>query len=321
MRAYDKEFYSNAYLLSIYGASYLSKSVNMLVNGSDFSDIVFVVGALGFTFASALNVARIYPKWQELHGIAKTEEFQEYVELYKEYVKDNSRFLSELGAKGDLSGAYLYKLLLDDGFFSENREVNVGSYKNDKYDRFLDVMGARVTTGAYCCRHAASLLTDIINGMGGVAANVSVVNKSFGHMNKNQFRPDHLVTALIHNDKCAMVDPLMHKDFFPVGATPIIDERRKTVNNIKAQSLASTILLEGRSSEYSIEQNNKKNFRKIMKNPSLQLNSDMMASYTLANDIFDRNRDEIETFYNDEVPKIKKLSMYNKKFTPYSDPE
>ena len=36
------------------------------------------------------------------------------------------------------------------------------------------MMGARVATGTFCCRHVASLVTDVINEMGGVACDVAV---------------------------------------------------------------------------------------------------------------------------------------------------
>lgn len=111
---------------------------------------------LGFCGVGALKFYLGYKKLQYM----STPEYREYIDLYNEYVSDIALMLDELGFKSDFSAAIAYKYCLNLGIFSsETYEYTI--YENDR-ERVLRYSGARVATGACCCRHNASLLSDIL---------------------------------------------------------------------------------------------------------------------------------------------------------------
>ena len=319
MREYDKGFCSTMSIACIGGIGFFAYLADIINNGYDLESSFFMSSCLGAGIAAATKVPRLYKIRKEFHDIMKTEEYKDYKFLYDEFVTDIAQFFHDIGVKSDLSGAYLFKLCLDSGIFSETRDVRFSIYENDIYDHFIDVMGGRVATGAYCCRHAASLLTDVINSMGGVAANVSVYSDFVALPGQDDLYANHLVCALVHNDKRVVVDPNISLNVFPAGGTGIIADKIKSINSIGIQTLGSLITYEGRKTEFSTERDNKKNLKKIIKYPSLQFDSEAVANYMGALDVVSKCADEIEDFHEVQLPKIKRISQLHNYLVPHSE--
>ena len=317
MRVYDKGFYTTMSLTCVGGIAAFSHLADIIANGYDFNSMIFMSSCIGVSLSAATKVPRLYKIHKEFHDIIKTEEYKDYKFLYDEFVTDIAKLFHNIGVKNDLSGAYLFKLCLDSGIFSEIRDVRFSTWENDIYDHFLDVMGGRVATGSYCCRHATSLLTDVINSMGGVAANVSVYSKFAARPGQDDLYANHLVCALVHNDKRVVVDPNISLNLFPAGGTGIIADKIKSINSIGIETLGSLITYEGRKTEFSTERDNKKNLKKIIKYPSLELDSDVFANYMGALDVVSKCANEIEEFHETQLPKIKRLSQLHNYLVPH----
>lgn len=243
----------------------------------------------------------------------KKEEFKEEKKLYLEYVKDIAEFLKSIGVSSDLTGAFLCKMMIDSGVLSDEK-VEFASFKKDLYDYFTDMMGARVTTSTFCCRHIASLVTDVINEMGGVACDVSVhrckVNEKSGEY------ANHLITGLEHNKKSVVFDPSCPLFLLPFDS---LIEFKTQKGRIVAKSLDEEYSYEEKISEHDMEKINRINRKRLKSLESLEFDEEMLGNYLEAFITYLRHSDEIDRFRVKEMPKIKKLSRLNKIVTPHSE--
>lgn len=231
-------------------------------------------------------------------------EYSEYISLYKEFVSDIASMYSELGFKGDFATSLAYEFCIHNGIFSKcdvNRKWN-----QEEENVLVKYCGGRVTTGNFCCRHSASLLTDILSEMGGVATNISVRTST------DRIRDDanHLVTGLLCDNKRLVVDSMNYGEIF------LIDD--KDGRNIRTISSADGKIYRFIASDFFSESDNKKRFRNFMKYDSfddfseiLQIESDAMRE---ARKYFD----EYKSFHEDEKPKILQLSRLSDTISFYA---
>ena len=130
---------------------------------------------------------------------------QEYLGLYKEFVSDIASAYEELGIDPGIASAIAFQFCLENGIFSKDKANSYALFENDK-DRVIEFLGGRVTTGKHCCRHSASLFSDINNRMKkGLSPKISVYLSS-AYIEKLKLKPDHLVSGLVHKNKKMLFD-------------------------------------------------------------------------------------------------------------------
>ena len=173
MYTFEKDFYEVAITGGIGLCGIASQIPQIILNGYEPINGSIISMGLGTSIGAFMKFPNRYKRGKIFHDVMNKKEFREEKKLYLEYVRDIAKFLKSIGASPDLTGAFLCKMMVDSGVLSDEK-VEFASFKKDLYDHFTDIMGARVTTSTYCCRHIASLVTDVINEMGGVACDDSV---------------------------------------------------------------------------------------------------------------------------------------------------
>lgn len=306
--SFDKKYYD---LLKIGAGSVLgiaSQIPGVMLNGFGSLSANLICFCIGGCITTGFMFPSLYNERKKFHKIMDTDEFHEYRELYEEFVGDIAKFFSEMGISSDLRAALIYRICQEDGLFSKDRKVQFFA-EDEKYDRFPDLMGARVATGSFCCRHSASLLTDIINKMGGIAADISVFRKNASDINL-KFDVNHLITGLVHDNQSVLFDPTMPISCCPVGMVVKCDKNRK--GKIITSTLEDCVLYREGRSGFSREQVNIDNLKVIKDLPSYEINEEQLVLdfIELCEDYFE-NSAYYDEFHNEEAPKIKRLAMLN----------
>ena len=315
MYCFEKDFYEVAITGGIGLCGIASQIPCIILNGYEPMNGSIMSMGFGTALGAGMRLPLRYKKWKIFHDVMKKEEFKEEKKLYLEYVKDIAEFLKSIGASSDLTGAFLFKMILDSGMLSEDK-VEYVTYKKDLYDHFTDIMGARVATGSFCCRHVASLVTDVINEMGGVACDVAV-HRCKTDEEKGLYA-NHLITGLEHNNKSVLFDPSCPSYLLPFGS---LIEFRTQKGKIVSKSFDEEHYYEEKISEHDFEKINRTNIKILKSLKPLELDEEMLGNYLEAFSIFLRSCDEIFEFRDRELPKIKKLSRLNKIVTPHSEKE
>ena len=225
-------------------------------------------------------------------------EYKEYVELYEEFISDIAKMYRELGFKGDFTASLAYKLCLESGIFSA-RPVQYTIYEND-CDRLIKYCGGRVATGAYCCRHNASLLSDILTKMGGIAPKISVFTSE--ETMKRKFLPDHLVTGVLHENKRLVIDPTMG-----IGGVFLFENEYNSGINTMISSSDFRYYMTY-ASRFAKEKDNKKITKEFMQykpianfDELIEFQFECLAKVSVY-------QDEYEAFHEEEKPKILQLA-------------
>lgn len=315
MYCFEKDFYEVAITGGIGLCGIASQIPCIILNGYEPMNGSIMSMGFGTALGAGMRLPLRYKKWKIFHDVMKKEEFKEEKKLYLEYVKDIAEFLKSIGASSDLTGAFLFKMILDSGMLSEDK-VEYVTYKKDLYDHFTDIMGARVTTGTFCCRHIASLVTDVINEMGGVACDVAV-HRCKTDEEKGLYA-NHLITGLEQDNKSVLFDPSCPSYLLPIGS---LIEFRTQKGKIVSKSFDEEHYYEEKISEHDFEKINRTNIKRLKSLEPLELDEEMLGNYLEAFSIFLRSCDEIFEFRDRELPKIKKLSRLNKIVTPHSEKE
>lgn len=315
MYCFEKDFYEVAITGAVGVLGIASQIPYIILNGYEPINGSIMSMGLGTAIGAGMRLPLRYEKWKLFHSIMKKEEFKEEKKLYLEYVKDIAVFLKSLGVSSDLSGAFLCKMLIDGGILSEDK-VEFASYKKDYCDHFVDMMGARVATGSFCCRHCASLVTDVINEMGGVASDVSV-HRCRVDDEKREYA-NHLITGLKHNGKAVLFDPSAPSILLPISG---VIEFKTQKGKIVTKTFDEEYCYEEKDSEHDFEKVNRTNLRELKSLEPLEVDEEMFGEYFEAFTTYIRNCDEISNFRENEMPKIKRLSKLNKIVTPYFEKE
>lgn len=171
-----------------------------------FSDGGWFNGAMLLTNAGVSYVLyRAGVSKYDREMFVKTPLCQEYLGLYNEFVDDVVKMYEDLGIDPGLDSVVAYRLCLENGIFSHDGTDKYATYEDDK-DIFIALLGGRVTTGAHCCRHSASLFSDINNRMKkGLSPKISVyMGPEFSK--KLRLKPNHLVSGLVHKNKKLLYD-------------------------------------------------------------------------------------------------------------------
>lgn len=313
MYCFEKDFYEVAITGGIGLCGIASQIPCIILNGYEPINGSIMSMGFGTALGAGMRLPLRYKKWKIFHDVMKKEEFKEEKKLYLEYVKDIAEFLKSIGASPDLTGAFLFKMILDSGMLSEDK-VEYVTYKKDLYDHFTDMMGARVATGSFCCRHVASLVTDVINEMGGVACDVAV-HRCKTDEEKGLYA-NHLITGLEQDNKSVLFDPSCPSFLLPFGS---LIEFRTQKGKIVSKSFDEEHYYEEKISEHDMEKINRINRKRLKSLEPLELDEEMLGNYLEAFTTYLRHSDEIDRFRVKEMPKIKKLSRLNKIVTPHSE--
>lgn len=315
MYSFEKDFYEVAITSAVGICGIASQIPCIILNGYEPMNGSIMSMGFGTALGAGMRLPLRYKKWKIFHDVMKKEEFKEEKKLYLEYVKDIAEFLKSIGASSDLTGAFLCKMMIDSGILSEGK-VEFASFKKDLYDHFTDIMGARVTTGTFCCRHVASLVTDVINEMGGVACDVAV-HRCKTDEEKGLYA-NHLITGIEHENKSVLFDPSCPSFLLPFGG---LIEFKTQKGKIVTKSFDEGYYYEEKLSEHDMEKINRTNLRRLKTLEPLEVEEEMLGNYLEAFTTYLRYSDEIDRFRVKEIPKIKKLSRLNKIVTPHYEKE
>lgn len=315
MYSFEKDFYEVAITSAVGICGIASQIPCIILNGYEPMNGSIMSMGFGTALGAGMRLPLRYKKWKIFHDVMKKEEFKKEKKLYLEYVKEIAEFLKSIGASSDLTGAFLCKMMIDSGILSEGK-VEFASFKKDLYDHFTDIMGARVTTGTFCCRHVASLVTDVINEMGGVACDVAV-HRCKTDEEKGLYA-NHLITGIEHENKSVLFDPSCPSFLLPFGG---LIEFKTQKGKIVTKSFDEGYYYEEKLSEHDMEKINRTNLRRLKTLEPLEVEEEMLGNYLEAFTTYLRYSDEIDRFRVKEIPKIKKLSRLNKIVTPHYEKE
>lgn len=293
--------------------------IDAIINHSIPSAVSFLVG-LGYGINSFARVPELNRRRKRLNEIINSDQYAECVELYSEYVSDIADLFKNLNFENNLASCFVYRYCLERGFFSKDSEFYYTVYK-DHFDNLVDLYGGSVATGAGCCRHTSALLTDVINEMGGTAANIPVINIYDGN-NSRSIYANHMLTGIVHNGKSLAVDTTTIFESFPfVGVLFFKDNKKK--NYVIVNPVYEECMYEQKSS--LLLEKSKKNcerLKKVRDYSNYEGDLDEIINLYIET-IIDCcvHEDDFITFSHDEQPKIKRLSKLNEYIAPHGEVE
>lgn len=282
-------------------------SENGWING------VFFLSAAYLSYKGFKRGVRKY----DFKQLTETAFYQDYVGLYNEFINDICKMYKDLNIDKGMESLLAYKICQENGIFSATGEDKYTIYENDK-DLFIQSLGGRVTTGRHCCRHNASLFSDIENRMGGLSPKISVYLDAEAHK-KLMFRPNHLVSGLIHNNKRIVVDPTSHLNtFYTDGLCYYKGEK----------ALFRDVLENGFGAKYTIVSAGYDNgalyndfYEEFMKFPAVDDSNELFEDYLEALVMATGLLPDFRDFHEEEKPKILQLSRLSEIVAPHGKVE
>lgn len=304
-------------------ATFLTSSAvsmtDVIINHSIPSSVFFLV-SLGYGINSFNRVLDLNKKRKRLNEIINSDQYAEYVELYSEYVSDIAGLFKNLNFENNLVSCFAYRYCLERGFLSKDSEFSYTIYK-DHFDSLVDLYGGSIATGAGCCRHTSALLTDVINGMGGTAANIPVIN-IYGGKNSRSMYANHVLTGIVHNDKSLAVDTTTIFESFPFTGILFFKDNKKK-NYVIVNPVSEECMYEQKLSLlFDKSKKNCERLKKVRDYSNYEGDFDEIINLYLET-ILDccTHEDDFRTFSHDEQPKIKRLSKLNEYIAPHGEVE
>lgn len=240
---------------------------------------------------------------------------QEYLGLYDEFVSDVAKMYEELGIDPGLGSAVAFRFCLESGFFSKDKTDKYSLFENDN-DKFIAFLGGRVTTGRHCCRHSASLFSDINNKMKkGLSPKISVyLDNDF----KRDFKlkPNHLVSGLVHKNKKLLFDSTtVFTNIFADGIAFIKDGRvmgRNVAENVTGSRF--TFASDGYDNRRIL---NTDMYDQFMALESVANENELFDDFMEAVLTVSQNVKDFSDFHEEEKPKILQLANLNTIISPH----
>lgn len=239
---------------------------------------------------------------------------QEYLGLYDEFVSDVAKMYNDLGIEAGIDLAVAYKLCLESGIFSSDGTDRYALYENDP-DKFIALYGGRVTTGAHCCRHSASLFSDISGKMPkGLSPKISVY---LGDVKKKgKLVPNHLVSGLVHKNKKMLFDTTSSfNNLFADGFAYIQDGKVRGRN--VAENVTGTRMIFSPDGYDNRKILNTDSFDQFMALDSVKNSSEIFDDYMESMFKNTGNLVDFRDFHEEEKPKILQLSNLSKIVSPH----
>ena len=240
-----------------------------------------------------------------------TDLYLEYNALYDEYVEDIASFFKDLGLRGDFSSYVPFVKALHLGYFSKNNSYHYFPSANG-IDYFPELLGARVSTGECCCRHNASLYSDVVNKMGGTASVLAVNSKK---NKKIVLEPNHMVTGIVHNENKLVLDPTVSPGSIFSTGIYFFDDDKSEKNTILLNSVDKDKTLLKMDSVFEYVENEEK-FLEMMECTSMQGLSQLFGEALDGIVVANSHDDDFLCFYNDEETKINQLANLTERLMP-----
>lgn len=153
--------------------------------------------------------------------IINSNQYQECLELYINYVKNIVNFYKSIDKKTALEIATFFDIHLGMGLFTPRftlQQFQDFKYANDIY--IPEISGSTVMTGISVCRHNAPLLSDILYYSDIKACNLPVIichnpeQLQKIMLSKVHLRYDHMVTGIIEENKSFIYDPTSYTPYY-----------------------------------------------------------------------------------------------------------
>lgn len=274
---------------------------------------IFFLSAAYLSYSGYKKGVRKY----DFKKLTETDFYQDFVGLYNEFVEDICKMYKDLNIDKGMATLLAYKVCQENGIFSATGTDEYTTYENDK-DLFIQSLGGRVTTGRHCCRHNASLFSDIVNHSGGLSPRISVYLDAEAKK-KLFFRPNHLVSGLIHNNKRLVVDPTSKlTTFFTDGFCYYKGEK----------ALHRDVLENGFGAKYTIVTAGydngaiyNDNYDEFMKFPAFTDSDELFDDYMEALLTTVGLLPDFKDFHEEEKPKILQLSRLSEIVAPHGKAE
>ena len=274
---------------------------------------IFFLSAAYLTYANYKKGIRKY----DFHQLTQTDFYQEYVGLYKEFVDDICKMYKELNVSKGMETLHAYKICQENGIFSATGTDQYTTYENDK-DLFIQSLGGRVTTGRHCCRHNASLFSDISNNMGGLSPKISVYLDAKPNK-KLIFGPNHLVSGLIHNNKRLVVDPTSKLNEFYTDGLCFYKGEKALFRDVLENGFGAKYTIVSAGYDNGALYND--NYDEFMKFPAIENPNELFDDYLEALLTATNLLPDFRDFHEEEKPKILQLSHLSEIVAPHGKAE
>lgn len=134
--------------------------------------------------------------------LSKTHEYQEYMAVYQEVLKDFKSFIQNYNIYSSLELGILYTcFLLPKGILSITNQFQY-KYLKGIFEP-LEILGAKVISGRGCCRHISKNLVDILNTCGYEAYYLKTEKIDLSEL--------HALVGIIYDNKKLTLDPTNKK--------------------------------------------------------------------------------------------------------------
>lgn len=154
--------------------------------------------------------------YQNIQSLLRTTDtYSDCIETYNNYINKYNTFLNQLGITTLMEEIVIFQKMLNDGYLFKDKK---GGYNNldtpsstfsCKFE-LDELLGCRVSTGTYVCRHVSALLNDILSNNDTINENsikplymrLKIAEEESGVVsnNKRQIIPNHAVILFKEND-------------------------------------------------------------------------------------------------------------------------
>mgnify|MGYP004456233703 FL=1 len=185
----------------------------------------FITSGIGFIaiscymFAKNMRCEKIMYHNECYHNIQSllrtTDTYSNCIESYNDYIHKYNTFLNQLGITSPMEEIVIFQKMLKNGYLFKDKK---GGYNNldtpsgafSCMFELDELLGCRVSTGTYVCRHVSSLLNDILNN--NIVINENNIKPFYMQLkiseeesgvvadNKRQVMPNHAAILFKGND-------------------------------------------------------------------------------------------------------------------------
>lgn len=288
-----------------------SVQVPFLFDGDNWFNIAMLLTNTGVAYMNYKSGVLKFDR----EAFIKSPLCQEFLGLYDEFTSDVAKMFGDLGVEAGIDLAVAYKLCLENGIFSCDDTDRYALFENDS-DKFIALLGGRVTTGAHCCRHSASLFSDISGKVPkGLSPKVSVfLDKDYN--GKRKIVPNHLVSGLVHKNKKLLFDSTSSfNSLFADGLAFIQDDKvrgRHTAENVTGIRMTFAPDAYDNKKFFSTDL-----YDQFMELESVKNSSEVFDDYMESMFKNVEKLGEFRDFHEEEKPKILQLSNLSKIVSPH----
>lgn len=230
--------------------------------------------------ASAVGASTLY----ELKGEQYTKDLSEIRELYKLFLEKYTNLNRAFSLENPIEIYTLFNYLLYGGYLSKNHKFR---FEEQKECKNPIIFGAIIFSGKGVCRHAASLLTDILSSYEISSYNLPVCLDHSESSVIERIIGNHLITASYYDGKAYYLDPT-HKNIYSRIEEEILlyDKKYGSI------PLYKTTMFNNNKERKELKQHLSNNYKCETKEEIKKLKNNAKKTYN-------KNRDIFEEFYKD----------------------